>query len=365
MQKITTPTLLLDEDICKANIRRMAEKAQQHNLRLKPHMKTHQSAQVGEWIKDTGVSAITVSSIDMARYFAKKGWKDITIAFPCNVGRVRELNELAQKVSLTLLINTPEVANLLDNRLTSQVNTYIEIDTGSARSGLASDDIKAIKELITTIKKTKYINWVGFYTHAGHSYGCRSKQEISEVQNSIISQFNNLKKHIERHFGTFEICSGDTPCCSVEDNFGPIDAISPGNFVFYDLMQTQIGSCTAADIAVAMVCPVVDKYLKRNELIIHGGAVHFSKESMTESGITHYGAVARKVNNHWKPIDDTSHLRKLSQEHGVIRCSDTVFKSYNIGDSIIVLPIHSCLTANLATQYQLTNKKGTRVDMMK
>ncbi|PAU93859.1 alanine racemase [Aliifodinibius salipaludis] len=364
MQKITTPTLLLDEGICKANIRRMAEKAQHHNLRFKPHMKTHQSAQVGEWIKDAGVTAITVSSIDMAHYFAQNGWKDITIAFPCNVGRTQELNKLAQNITLTLLINKPETAHQLETHLTSTLNTYIEIDTGSARSGLASDDIRAIKELITVIQKTKFINWVGFYSHAGHSYSCRSEQEISEVQHSIVKQFNNLKKCINPDFGTFEICSGDTPCCSVANNFGPIDAISPGNFVFYDLMQTQIGSCTPTDIAVAMVCPVVDKYPKRNELIIHGGAVHFSKESMTKNGLTHYGAVAQKIDNHWKPLDTASHLVKLSQEHGVICCSDVIFKSYDIGDAITILPIHSCLTANLMSQYQLTDKNGTQVNMM-
>ncbi len=364
MQKITTPTLLLDEDICKANIGRMAKKAQQHNLRLKPHMKTHQSKRVGDWIKDAGVSAITVSSVDMARYFAEDGWKDITIAFPCNIGRVQELNELAQNISLTLLINKPETANFLEKHLTTSINTYIEIDTGSDRSGLASNDITAIKELITAIEKTEYINWIGFYSHAGHSYSCRSKQEIAEVQNSVITQFENLTKHIEPDFGAFEICSGDTPCCSITDNFGPIDTISPGNFVFYDLMQNQIGSCTPANIAVAMGCPVVDKYPKRKELIIHGGAVHFSKESITENKITHYGTVAQKVDNYWEPLDNNSHLIKLSQEHGIIHCSNNVFKNYDIGDTITILPVHSCLTANLMRQYQLMDRNGTTVDMM-
>lgn len=365
MQKLKTPTLLLDEDICKANIRRMAEKAQEHNLRFKPHMKTHQSTQVGNWIKDAGVSAITVSSVNMARYFAENGWKDITIAFPCNISHVQDLNKLAQSVTLTLLINKSKTAQLLKKYLVKSVNAYIEIDTGSARSGLATDNFSAIQELITTIQKTDYINWVGFYSHPGQSYRCRSKQEILEFQESIINQFNYLKNKIEPDFGTFEICSGDTPSCSVADNFGPIDAVSPGNFVFYDLMQNQIGSCKPTDIAVAVCCPIVDKYPKRNELIIHGGAVHFSKESMTENDSTHYGRVAQKVDGHWEPLDNTSYLRKLSQEHGIIRCSNHAFKSYDIGDTITILPVHSCLTANLMAHYQLTDRNGTAVSMIK
>jgi len=365
MQKRTSPTLLLDEDICKSNIKRMAEKAQNHNLRLKPHMKTHQSKHVGDWIKDAGVSAITVSSVDMARYFAEDGWNDITIAFPCNLGRVQELNELAQTISLKLLINKPETTKYLDKHLANSINAYIEIDTGSARSGLTADNISDIQDLIAVINDTKYINWIGFYTHAGHSYSCRSKNEISEIQNSINNQFVYLRKHIKPNFGDFEICSGDTPCCSIADNFGPINAISPGNFVFYDLMQNQIGSCSYANIAVAMSCPVVDKYPERKELIIHGGAIHFSKESITENDVTHYGTVAHNVDNYWEPLDNTSHLIKLSQEHGIVRCSNHVFERYDIGDTITILPVHSCLTANLMKQYQLVNRKDTIIDMMK
>ncbi|WP_445666112.1 alanine racemase [Fodinibius sp. AD559] len=365
MQKITTPTLLLDKDICKANIRRMANKAQQHNLRFKPHMKTHQSAQVGEWIKEAGVSAITVSSVAMAQYFAENGWEDITIAFPCNVGQVQALNELAQNISLTLLINKPKTVKLLEEHLTSPINTYIEINTGSARTGFTSDSITAIQELITAIKKTKYISWLGFYSHPGHSYRCRSQQQILEIHESVISQFKYLKNNIEPDFETFEICSGDTPCCSAAESFGPIDAISPGNFVFYDLMQNQIGSCTPSNIAVAMECPVVDKYPERNELIIHGGAVHFSKESITEKELTHYGAVVKKVDEHWEPLDHTPHLTKLSQEHGIIYCSNHVFKNYNIGDTITILPVHSCLTANLMGEYQLTDRDRITINMIK
>lgn len=364
MQNITAPTLLLDEDICKANIREMAEKAQRHDLQFKPHMKTHQSKQVGQWLKEAGVSAITVSSLEMARYFADDGWKDITIAFPANIRQVKEFDKLADIIDLTLLINNKKTARALGKELSNTVNAYIEIDTGSARTGLSIDDHDTIKNLITTFHKSEYINWIGFYSHAGHSYNCRSKHEILAVQDSLNKQFNTLKEHYEPNFGAFEVCSGDTPCCSITKDFGPVTAISPGNFVFYDLMQTQISSCSASDIAVAMTCPVVDQYPKRNELIIHGGAVHFSKESMTETGITHYGSVAERFNGYWEPLED-SYLVRVSQEHGVIRCPKRIFNRYDIGDLVTILPVHSCLTANLMKNYRIKSDNQTIIDMMK
>ncbi|NIV11183.1 MAG: alanine racemase, partial [Aliifodinibius sp.] len=95
----------------------MAERAQKQNLRFKPHMKTHQSIQVGKWLKEYGISAITVSSVKMAQYFANDGWQDITIAFPCNVRQLPELNDLAKDISLTLLINKSKTVSLLAKHL--------------------------------------------------------------------------------------------------------------------------------------------------------------------------------------------------------------------------------------------------------
>lgn len=63
---IQRPTLLLDPDRAKRNISRMAEKAARSGLRFRPHFKTHQSAAVGEWFRPFGVTAITVSSVEMA-----------------------------------------------------------------------------------------------------------------------------------------------------------------------------------------------------------------------------------------------------------------------------------------------------------
>ena len=83
--KIAQPTLLLDEIKCRNNISRMYEKALANNVVFRPHFKTHQSADISHWFKETGTSCITVSSVRMAIYFANHGWNNILIAFPFNI----------------------------------------------------------------------------------------------------------------------------------------------------------------------------------------------------------------------------------------------------------------------------------------
>lgn len=354
---ISEPTLLLSADICKANIKRMAAKAQSHGLHFKPHIKTHQSAEIGHWLAGAGVEGVTVSSLRMAEYFQKHGWDDITIAFPCNVQKAGQIDDLAAKSSLTLLINNISTAQKLDAELSHSVQAYIEIDTGSGRTGLKTSEIPTIKKLISVLKSTANISWIGFYSHPGHSYSARSEQEIHEIHRSVTDQCTRLREELAPEFESFEICVGDTPCCSKAEQFESIDAISPGNFVFYDLMQQQIGSCKIRDIAVAMACPIVDRYPKRNELAIHGGAVHFSKEFLQEQDLSHYGKIASFDGKHWLVRDDNSCLKTLSQEHGIVRCSENLFNEYQIGGPISILPVHSCLTANLMESYMTTNGK--------
>jgi D-serine deaminase-like pyridoxal phosphate-dependent protein len=96
----------LDKTRALRNIERMAKKARSSGVRFRPHFKTHQSAQIGEWFKDHGVETITVSSVEMAVYFADHGWQDVTIAFPVNWREIDSINTLAARLRLHLLVDS-------------------------------------------------------------------------------------------------------------------------------------------------------------------------------------------------------------------------------------------------------------------
>lgn len=350
---ISEPTLQLDKSTCKANIHRMAEKARRYDLAFKPHMKTHQSAEIGEWIREAGADGITVSSPKMAHYFADAGWENITIAFPAHPGQLNSIDELAASTNLTLLINSQQIASVFSS-LSNSVSTYIEIDTGANRTGLTTDQKPRIEALVNKINDSKKLSWRGFYSHPGHSYQCRSKAEIKKLHGSVETQLQELRNAFEPANRDIQVCVGDTPCCSVAESFEGIDAISPGNFMFYDLMQAQIESCEISDIAVAVDCPVAGCYPSRNEIAIEGGAIHFSKERIQQQETTHYGLVARQNDNGWTTDSSQGYLQALSQEHGIVKCGPGTEK-YQIGDTITILPVHSCLTANLMASYILDN----------
>lgn len=104
IDSISRPALLINENQARENIRKMADKARLSSVDFRPHFKTHQSIQIGRWFRDYGTTKITVSSVEMAAYFASDGWDDITIAFPLNYRQLSEIEELAADVHLGILV---------------------------------------------------------------------------------------------------------------------------------------------------------------------------------------------------------------------------------------------------------------------
>lgn len=349
---ITQPTLLIDEKKCKLNISKMIKKAQEKNCILRPHFKTHQSAEVGKWFKEAGITKCAVSSLGMAQYFANAGWKDITVAFPLNVLEAEKVNRLAKVITLNLCIESVETALILNGFISEEVNVLIEVDAGYHRSGISSEDYKGIAEILNVLEQNPLLNFKGFLQHAGHTYQAKVKAEIDTIHTYTTKKMAALKNHFKKQFPDLTISNGDTPTCSVSDDFNGVDEMRPGNFVFYDVMQAEIGACNYEEIAVAVACPVVAKYPERSEIVIYGGAVHFSKDRIeNKSGDTVYGLVAQKENLGWGSAFKDLFIKKLSQEHGTIHATDEFIQQTKIGDILYILPIHSCLTANLMGKY--------------
>lgn len=349
---ITQPTLLLDEQKCRANIARMCEKARENKLIFRPHFKTHQSKKVGDWFRREGVEAITVSSLGMATYFADAGWKEITVAFPVNTLQIDVINALAGRVTLNLLADDNDTVVQLNSMLQHNVHLYIEIDSGGGRTGIPFNDHKRISSMVGTVTTADKMYLKGFYTHAGHSYNARSEDAVRKVFDQTIKCMQEVRQWAESNELNVEFCMGDTPGCSVGDYFDGVDAISPGNFVFYDVMQTTIGSCGNDQIAVAMACPVVSKSAHTNNVCIYGGAVHFSKDCIDDGSGMIFGKVVRLGVNGWgMPLEDCF-VKSLSQEHGIVHLSVEEFEQTKIGDVLGILPVHSCLTAEAMGVYR-------------
>jgi D-serine deaminase-like pyridoxal phosphate-dependent protein len=363
LAKISRPTLILDTERCRRNIMRIVEKTRHQGVELRPHFKTHQSGFIGDWFREFGINKITVSSLGMAQYFARFGWKDITVAFPVNIREIDTINSLTADIQLGLLVLDQHTIDQLGKGTDKPLSVWLKIDVGTHRTGLPANSHDGIDQILERIKEYPHLQIKGFLAHAGHTYQKKGHAEVKVVYDDSLRILSALKsKYLDTYPG-IKISLGDTPGASMVEDYGKVDELRPGNFVFFDLMQETIGACRLDDIAVALACPVVATHPERNQWIIYGGAVHFSKDFLPEqNGGKVYGRMVKVTNDGWsvQNAETSPYLMSLSQEHGIVQCTDETFNLCKPGDITLWLPVHSCLTADAMGAFVTTT--GENVD---
>jgi len=261
INNLKTPTIIINEDRVRANIAVMQQKTTSQGIRFRPHFKTHQSAAIGNWFREMGTRAITVSSLKMARYFSENGWTDILIAFPVNVRDLDELAELSQKIHLGVLIDHLEVARNLFLEIDLHADVWIKIDTGMGRAGFHWENKATQLAVARNVLDCSHLNLRGLLTHAGQTYHADSAQAIRTLYSESTRRINDCRKFLEKEINKgLEVSVGDTPGCWLSEDLGAVDEVRPGNFIFFDAMMFQLGVCKADEIALCVACPVVSKY---------------------------------------------------------------------------------------------------------
>ncbi|PKP18325.1 MAG: alanine racemase [Bacteroidetes bacterium HGW-Bacteroidetes-21] len=335
----------------------MAIKASQNNVLLRPHFKTHRSAKIAEWYREEGITACTVSSVRMAEYFAQAGWNDITIAFPFNRWELDKINELSKRIRLRLILSSLTAAEYLAQTATQKLHIFIEIDAGYPRSGIPASENSEIQACIDVISTNVNLKFDGFLSHFGNTYSSRNQEEITSLWHESLQKLLPLK----RLFPGALISVGDTPSCSIIEDFSDVHEIRPGNFVFYDFMQTLIGSCLPEQVGVTVLCPVVAVYKERRQAIIYGGAVHFSKDSVEISGKRLFGWAGTTNDRLTPEYIPGCYVVSLSQEHGVVEFPQNVDMPEE-GQILAIMPVHSCLTVSCLNKAY--TPEGEEVEML-
>ncbi|MDN5355721.1 MAG: hypothetical protein PWQ43_663 [Rikenellaceae bacterium] len=345
-----TPKLIIDNKKVKKNISNIINKATGWDVRLRPHYKTHQSEVVSYIFEQAGISTITTSSIDMTYRYINDIINDIFMAIPINIYSLDRLDFILNDeyldrfiVSIDSIEAFRHLVPYLDNR---KLFFAIEIDCGYHRSGIDIEQDNKIYEIVAETMQRKLTDkFYGIFSHFGQAYNLVTDEQLYELNYENISKLSKVKRLIESMLDRSIVLSiGDTPSLRIynKELLNNVDEIRPGNFVFYDAMQYLLGNCSLDEIAAFLYSPIISMHPERSELIIHGGAVHLSKDSVIDDGKVKYGLVGT-----WDLDKITlipgAYVKSLSQEHGIVVMDKKYIKNLNIGDHLAIIPVHSCL----------------------
>ncbi len=341
----------------KTNIRRMQARAAKLGVRLRPHVKTHKTAEIARLQVSDMASGITVSTLAEAHFFQRAGFEDITYAFPITPNKLDEAADLTRRLKhFHLLVDQFATAGAVsaygrDNHVSFSV--FLKVDCGYHRAGVDPTLPDSVR-LVEAIQSSPQLSFKGILTHAGHSYHCRDREEITAVARQERNVMVEFAERLKKSGIVCETVSvGSTPTAVHAPGWQGVTEIRPGNYAFFDKFQADIGSCSLAEAAATVLTTVVAHYPQHNQLLIDAGALALSKDP----GAVHiddrivYGAVTGNPG---------LKLFSISQEHGLITSQQPIaFNDFPVGSLIQIIPNHSCLAAALFDRYHVV--EGNRV----
>ncbi len=245
--ELQTPCALVDLDRFEANAAGMADRAHSLGVRLRPHVKTHKCVEAARIQVKDHFGGITVSTLAEARGFAAAGFDDITYAVPVAPQRLPEVVELnAQITRLAVLVDHLATIHAIEEiaAATSVVlPVWLKIDCGLHRAGVDPESEHSLA-LAARLSTSADIDFRGLLTHAGQSYGSTNREEALETARDEVSvTLAFVERLAEAEIEVPAISIGSTPTMTAASNLDGIDEIRPGNYAFFDVFQTAIGSC--------------------------------------------------------------------------------------------------------------------------
>jgi D-serine deaminase-like pyridoxal phosphate-dependent protein len=326
-----TPLAVVDEEVMEGNLARMAALAADHKLALRPHAKSHKSAEVARRQLAHGAVGLTAATLVEAEVFAEAGIADLLIAHPpVGAAKLRRLEALAGRVR-RLAVSLDDVG--VAESLPPAVEVLWEVDTGLHRIGTppGTETVAAVRRLVAAIGVTRFR---GLITHAGQVYAAANqaqRQQAAEQESAGLTDTAEMLR--AEGIEVRERSVGSTPTAGLGLRPG-ITEMRPGTYVYGDANQVTLKSQLLEDCALAVIATVVSTPAL-DRAVVDAGSKALSADTRV-SGLDGYGLVLG---------DDRLTVASLSEEHAVVTAPDRT--GLAIGDRIVIIPAHACTTVNL------------------
>jgi D-serine deaminase-like pyridoxal phosphate-dependent protein len=354
-EQLLTPQVIVHSEVLLANIKGMAKFAQDHRLQLRPHLKTHKTAEIVQLQLKHGAIGLTVAKISEAEEMvnalpSQKEDFSILLAFP-PVGKANltRITELQKKVKMILMIDSIEQAQALNDYASNfgaSFSVILKINTGLNRCGIEPIE-ESVLSFVQQIQTLQNLQFVGLMTHAGHAYGASTEQQVTEIGTYEGETLVKLGTYLERtlNLPNLMISVGSTPTVRISGAITGVNEIRPGNYVFYDKTQVSLGSASWKQCALRVISRVVS-HPSPERWIIDAGAktLALDQGAHGKSGLAGFGEIVSHPD---------LHITRLSEEHGVLEGHPS--NSLRIGDMVEIIPNHACPVVNLAQELLVIN----------
>jgi D-serine deaminase-like pyridoxal phosphate-dependent protein len=335
LDDIETPAVVIDRDRVERNLQKAQAYADEHGLKLRPHIKTHKLPHLATRQVELGACGITCQKLGEAEVMADAGLSDILLTFNIvGPAKLKRLKALAQRVTLAV---TADSAHTIDGYAETfgadaPLTIFVECDTGMGRCGVPSID-EALA-LAKRIDGAQSLRFGGLMT-----FPAAGKPE--EAATWLTEACGKLK---EAGLDVPVVTSGGTPDMWRAHEAGVVTEYRPGTYIYMDRSQVAREACTFDECALHVLATVVSAPAP-DRVVLDSGSKTLSSDTL---GLEGFGYI---------PAYPEARITSLSEEHGVVDVS-ACKRRPAIGDRIAIIPNHACVVTNLFDEVHFVGGNG-------
>jgi 3-hydroxy-D-aspartate aldolase len=242
---LNTPVLVLDRDALDRNLARMAEFARAHGIALRPHAKTHKSADLARRQLAAGAIGVCCAKLGEAEALADAGITRLLITSPVVPAlAIRRLVELHRRCDeLIVVVDHPDNAVALATAASvwaagRPLDVLIDIDPGIHRTGVAS--AAAALELAQRIRALPQLRYRGVQFYCGVQQHIARFAERDAVIRERMRYLTSVIALLTEHQAAPAIITGaGTGSHRIDAALGLYTEWQVGSYVFMDRQYAE------------------------------------------------------------------------------------------------------------------------------
>lgn len=333
VEKIDSPTLVIYLHRVKENIKTAIEMVGDAN-RLRPHVKTHKSADVTRLMLEAGITKFKCATIAEADMLGAAGAPDVLLAYQPIGPKVDRFVALVKQYPSTrysCLVDNLDAAHFISrkaNEINVEIPVFIDLNVGMNRTGITPNERALI--LYEQVAKMKGIKPVGLHAYDGHIGDSYLDLRTQRSDEAFLSVTAIKEKLYEKGYKNSLIVAGGSPTFPIHARRTNIEC-SPGTFVYWDAGYGESYPEQTFKPAALVITRIIS--------LLENGRV------CTDLG--HKSIAAENPLHRRVRFLNAPHLEAVSQseEHLVLKNLEN--HPFAVGDVLYGMPLHICPTCAL------------------
>lgn len=242
--QLETPALVLDLDALESNIAEMARRAAAWGIGLRPHAKTHKSADIAKLQVAAGAVGVCVAKLGEAVALRAEGIRDILVTSPVISEAKIDLAASLQAAGpgLMLVVDNPEMVGRLSAaaaRADTVLHVLVDLGMGRNRTGAATPESAA--SLASLVAGTAGLKFRGLQAYAGHVQHIEDEEQRQVAATAAQDRIQAAVAQIrQRGLGCDIVTGGGTGTHAMDGASGVFTDLQVGSYVFMDVEYLRV-----------------------------------------------------------------------------------------------------------------------------